>query len=125
VQAPGVFNLALYRGDSYRWQARLWEDVAGGTPTDLTGATAEAEIRDKSAGTHVAVLDCTVTPPNLVDVVMTADMWVDVPTKGVWDLQLTMLSGEVRTVLAGTVDVTPDVTDSVPAPATSRLRRAG
>ena len=123
MQQPGRFDLELYRGDSYRWQARLWEDVANGTPTDLTGATAEAEIRDKSAGTHVVVLDCAITPPNLIDVEMTPEMWATCPTKGVWDLQVTDAAGAVRTVLRGDVTVTLDVTDSTAPPVA--LRRAG
>jgi hypothetical protein len=116
-----VFDLVLYRGDTYRFQARLWEDTAGGVPTDLTGATAEAEIRDKSAGAFVVVMECEITPPNLIDVTLTGDMWASCPTKGVWDLQVTMPDGDVRTVLAGKVDVTPDVTDSVVAPALRRV----
>jgi hypothetical protein len=120
VQQPGVFDLNLYRGDSYHWQARLWEDAPGGTPTDLTGATAKSEIRDKSAGTKVVELDTAIIPPNVVDITMTPAMWLDCPATGVWDLQLTMPSGEVRTALTGKVTTTPDVTDSVPPP----IRRA-
>ena len=116
MQQPGVLDLLWYRGDTYRFQARLWENSAGGVPTDLTGATAAAEIREKFAGVHVVEMTCTVTPPNIVDVLMTPAMWPDCPSKGVWDLQLTMPSGEVRTVLAGEFTSTGDVTDSLPAP---------
>jgi hypothetical protein len=41
----------------------------------------------------------------------------------VWDLQLTFPNGDVRTVVAGTVTTTGDVTDSVAAPATVSGRR--
>lgn len=117
MQQPGVFDLALYRGDSYRWLARLWDDAPGGIPVDLTGATAAAEIRDKTAGTHIVELTCTITPPNIVTVQMTAVMWADCPSTGVWDLQLTFAGGEVRTVLRGDVTTTNDVTDSTEPPA--------
>ena len=126
MQQPGTFKLDLYRGDSYHWQARLWDDAPGGVATDLTGATVKAEIRDKSAGTKIVELTCTLTLPNIIDVTMTPAMWATCPSKGVWDLQVTMPSGEVRTVLAGDVTVTSDVTDSVAAPAglTSTTNRA-
>ena len=127
MQSPGRFDLDLYRGDTYRFQVRLWDDVAGGVPTDLTGATVEAEIRNKTAGTFIVALGTQVTLPNIVDVTMTGEtMWATCPTKGVWDLQVTMSGGDVRTVLRGDVSVTGDVTDSVVAPvvrATPTLRK--
>ena len=123
---PGICDLEFYRGDSQYFEVELWEDAAGTIPSDVTGAEVKAEIRDKTAGVHIVELDCTLTPPNLIAVAMTPEMWVDCPTKGVWDLQLTMPSGEVRTVLAGKVDTTADVTDSTVAPvARVALRRAG
>jgi hypothetical protein len=116
MQTPGVFDLELYRGDTYTWQARLWDNAVDMTPIDLTGATAEAEIREKSAATPITTLDCVITLPNMVDVTLDADNWADVPAVAVWDLQLTMSDGTVRTVLRGDVKVTPDVTDSIAAP---------
>ncbi len=123
---PGICDLEFYRGDSQYFEVTLWDDTAFTVPVDLTGATAKAEIRDKSAGVFVVELDCAITPPNTIAVTMTPAMWVGAPSKGVWDLQLTMPSGEVRTVLAGKVDITADVTDSIAAPvARAALRRAG
>jgi hypothetical protein len=121
MQAPGVYPLALYRGDTHRWQARLWDDTAGGTPVDLTGSTVAAEIRDKPGGTFVVELEATITPPNIIDVAIDGEaMWATCPSKGVWDLQITNPDGDVRTVLRGDVTVTGDVTDSVVPPVTSR-----
>jgi hypothetical protein len=110
---PGKYDLSLYRGDSYSWQIRLWDDADQTDPTDLTGVTVAAEIRDKSAGLQIVALDCAITPPNIIEVSMTPDMYDACPVKGVWDLQLTYTaSGDVHTVLRGAVSVTPDVTDS-------------
>lgn len=114
---PGKFDLDLYRGDSYTWRVILWNDTARTVPTDLTDASADAEIRDKSAGTHIVTLDCLVTLPNIIDVTMLPDDWSTCPTTGVWDLQVTFPGDVIRTVLAGKVTTTGDVVDSVVAPA--------
>jgi hypothetical protein len=119
---PGTYDLALYRGDSYGWRVRLWEDAAATIPADLTGVTVEAEIRDRSAGTFVVALDTVVTLPNIVDLAITPDMYATCPAKGVWDLQLTYADGTVRTVLKGAVAVTGDVTDSLVMPARAVAR---
>jgi hypothetical protein len=117
---PGHFNLELYRGDSYAWRFILWQDDARTDPLDLTGATVAAEIREKSAGTHIVDLDVTVTLPNVVDVAMTPTMYATCPSKGVWDLQISFADGTVHTPVAGTVTVVGDVTDSVAMPVRTR-----
>jgi hypothetical protein len=123
---PGIYDLELVRGDSAYFEVELWEDAAATIPTVITGATAKAEIREKTAGIYIVELTCVITPPNRIAVTMTAAMWVNCPSKGVWDLQITMPSGEVRTVLAGKVTTFADVTDSVAAPgACVSSRRAG
>jgi len=116
---PGRFDLNLYRGDSYAYRFVLWQDDLQSVAVDLTGATAEAEIRERSAGVAVTVLTTTVTLPNIVEVAVDPAMYVTVPAKGVWDLQLTFADGSVQTPVAGAVTVTGDVTDSVAAPARS------
>ena len=114
---PGKYDLSLYRGDSFEWRFQLWEDEARTDPVDLTGATVAAEFRDKSGGLTIVAFRCVVTLPNIIDVFMDAAMWAGAPATGVWDLQITFLDGEVRTVVAGKVAVTADVTDSVSGPA--------
>jgi len=117
---PGKYNLDLYRGDTHAFRVVLWSDEAQTVPYDLTGATVEAEIRDKSAGTHIVALTVIVTLPNTIDVTMEPDMFATCPSKGVWDLQVTTVDGEVLTPVAGTVAVTADVTDSLVMPVRSR-----
>lgn len=111
---PGKYDLKLYRGDSYSWRFRLFEDAAQTVPTDLTGATVKAEIRDKSAGTTIVALTTVVTLPNTVDMSIAPADYDGCPAKGVWDLQLTFVDGSVQTPVAGAVTVTADVTDSAP-----------
>lgn len=121
---PALFPLALYRGDTYRYEFRLWQDAAKTLPVDLTGAVAKAEIRNQPSGALVVAFTCTVTLPNTVAVVLAAEASRLVPPQGVWDLQLTYLNGDVSTILAGPVTLRPDVTDSTGVPDTDPLRVA-
>lgn len=108
---PADYNLALYRGDTGRWQFKLWADAGKTQPIDLTGVTVDAMIRDRApASGYAMTMGCTVTTPNIIDMVLTATQSTDLPAKGVWDLQLTYPSGDVVTPLKGTVAVTQDVT---------------
>lgn len=120
---PGVYNLDLYRGDSYTWRFILWDNAGATVPTDLTAATAAAEIRDKTAGTHVVTLTCLITLPNIIDVTMDPADWTTCPATGIWDLQVTFPGGVIRTMLAGTVKTTGDVVGSIVAPAVTAVRR--
>lgn len=62
---PGRYDLNLYRGDTYRWRFRLWEDDFKTVPVDLTGSTVAAEFRDKPGVATVVALDTTLTEPNI------------------------------------------------------------
>lgn len=108
---PANFNLSIYRGDTERWQFKLWTDSKRTQPADLTGVTVSAMIRDKaSAGTYSLPLTCTATLPNIIDMVLTADQSRGLPVNGVWDLQLIYPSGDIKTVLKGAATLTQDVT---------------
>lgn len=112
---PADYNLTLYRGDTGRWQFKLWSDNAKTQPIDLAGVAADATIRDKPTfGSYATALDCTITAPNIIDMVLTAEQSRDLPAKGVWDLQLTYPSGDIVTPLKGTVVVTQDITYTDP-----------
>ena len=111
---PANLPLDLYRGDSGRMQVTMWDKAQ--QPVDLTGVVAKAEIRDRPGGTTIIPLTCTVTLPNIIDVVLSAEDSQRLPSKGVWDLQLTFASGDVKTPLVGQVQVTTDVTDSTHTP---------
>jgi hypothetical protein len=119
---PGTYDLCIYRGDTGRWRFICWQDAARSMPSDFTGASAAAQIRDRPGGNQITQLYCGVTGPNTVDVaVLPADSAL-LPPRGVWDLQLTYASSDIRTLVAGKVLVTGDVTQaavpvSVPAPA--------
>jgi septal ring-binding cell division protein DamX len=109
---PATFPLDLYRGDTYRLTARVWQDTAKTVPFNLAGAMAHAEIRDVPGGKTIVTMSCLVILPNSVEVVLTAPSSKLVPVSAVWDLQLTLVGGDIKTVVAGPVTNTPDVTDS-------------
>lgn len=121
---PGRYDLVLYRGDSYSWTFQLWSDPEKTVAISLTGATVAAEFRDKSEGTVVVTFGTTVTLPNTIDVEMTAEQWTGAPTGGVWDLEVTFPDASVRTMVAGKVSVTADVTNSSPTTFAARLHTA-
>jgi hypothetical protein len=107
---PASYWLDIYRGDTRRLQVQLWDqnDVA----LDLTGVVAKAEIRDRPGGTVIIPFDCSITLPNIISLTLSAANSHLLPPQGAWDLQLTYASGDVKTPVAGQVQVTADVTDS-------------
>jgi hypothetical protein len=112
---PGSYPLTLYRGDSGRWRFVLWNDPLKRVPADLTDVVAKAEIREQAGGLTITPLQCTVELPNAVSMVLAASASAQLPAMGAWDLQLTYPDGTVATILAGSVSVIADVTDSTPA----------
>jgi hypothetical protein len=111
---PQDYPLYLYRGDSYSWQFVLWLDAGRTQPMDLTGVTVAATISSKYG---LVPLLCT-TAGNTITVTLSAanSALLTVTTTSAWDLQLTYPSGEVHTIVAGTVFVRADVTGAtVPA----------
>jgi hypothetical protein len=113
---PAAYHLELYRGDTFVRKFKLWADPGKTQPVDLTDVAVKSEIRDKSAGVLIVPLTCDVVqPPTLgeIDVSLDMTLWPTVPAIGFWDLQLTNLNGVVWTAVAGKVNVTGDITDSV------------
>jgi hypothetical protein len=106
---PGKYPLTIYRGDSFLWQFVLWTDDTRTTPLDLTGASILSQIRNRPGGTLIVTLNCSVLLPNNIFMAIAAPQCATLPGTGVWDLQVTFPSGDVSTVLAGTVTSTPDV----------------
>jgi hypothetical protein len=112
---PGPFDLDMYRGDTYAWKFKVWNDTEKTVPADLTGVTPFAQIRETTESPTATNLTCTLTLPNTIDVGFPVASW-DAFTlmKAVWDLQLTYASGVVATIVAGKVTVTADVTKVMP-----------
>lgn len=135
---PGVFDLAVYRGDTYEWVFQLTglDPVSGGAglPVDVTGWRFKAEIRSAVDGVLLAGLQ-RVLPADpggpvvgddgfgdwverelvdgLVRLRLTADQSRRVDRAGVWDLEVVTPEGWVKTVLRGRVLYMGDVTTGV------------
>jgi hypothetical protein len=111
MSIPASHALDLYRGDTFALAVRLWSDAAHTIPSDLTGATAAAQIRARDADTLVLPITCTVATPNTINLAIPATAWASsAPESARWDLQVTYPSGSVRTILAGPVRILDDVT---------------
>lgn len=114
---PATYPLALYRGDSYAWQFKLWADANKTEPVDLTGVVAKAEMRVAPGTDPAMTMTCTITQPNIIDVELPALEWdkfnLTKAGAAIWDLQLTYDSGDIKTVVRGVVSITADVTESV------------
>ena len=112
MSLPARHDVALYRGDTWAQTFRVWEDAIGGTPADLTGATALAEIREVHGGALLAALGVAITLPNEIGVTLHAAGWDGFPARSsaVWDLQVTYPGGVVRTLVSGGVGIVGDVT---------------
>lgn len=117
---PGKFDLTLYRGDTYQWRFRLWQDDESTVPVDLAGCTVRAQIRDKSAGRFIVDLPLTVETPNVIYMRLDPEMYKKCPSRGVWDMQIVFPDATVYTPIYGVVAVTGDVTDSLPMPTSRR-----
>jgi hypothetical protein len=107
---PGNYSLTVYRGDTSRWSFILWADAFKTSPADLTGVTARSQIRTRPGGDVVLTLAPTVSLPNMIGIAISAAQCATLPSRAVWDLQLTYPTGDVVTVIAGAVNATADVT---------------
>jgi hypothetical protein len=113
---PASKPLDLYRGDTFPFAARLWADAAMTVPVDLSSVVPRAQLRTLYAlpelvDSLILEIACVVELPNIVHMVINAADWpATVCDDARWDLQLTDAGGTVRTVLAGPVRITGDVT---------------
>lgn len=113
-----TYDLELYRGDYKKWRHVFWQDEDATIASDLDGAEAYAQIRDKPLpnGVSLVTLETLITLPNIVDVTINGNLWYDEDAlwpakKGYWDLQLDWGSGEIFTFVRGDVLITPDITN--------------
>lgn len=104
-------DLPLYQGDSFNGIVTITN--ADGTPADLTGCTARAQIRRAVADTApdvAAEIECVITLPDRVFISLTSSQTGALSGQYVWDLQLTTPTPVVTTIAGGKVTVTQEVT---------------
>jgi len=103
-------NLALYQGDDYSAVVTV-TNGASGVP-DLTGYTAQAQIRTAYADQQPAIA-CEMATEITANTITLAIPHADTVTLAgsyLWDLQIVDTAGVITTLLAGAVTVTPEVT---------------
>jgi|SRR5215471_11767308 len=109
---PKVVDLEIYQGDD--WAATVNVYNADGTPADLTGYTAQSQIRAgvaDEAPDVAATMTCTVMPPSQVSLSLPHDQTTLMPGVNYsWDLQLTTAAGEIITIMHGDVTLIQEVT---------------
>jgi hypothetical protein len=106
---PGTANLAIYQGDDY---AAVVTVMQGSGPADLTGYTAQAEMRTGAADCAPVAweINAQVNPPNFINLLIPASATALMSGSYCWDLQITDPTGLVTTILAGGVTVTREIT---------------
>lgn len=107
-------DLLIYQGDD--WAAMVTVINADGTIPDLTGYTAQAQIREgvaDQAWQTEADLTCAVVPPNQISISLT-NLQTTALGQPVyrWDLQLVSPAGIITTIMAGEVRMLFEVTRS-------------
>jgi len=104
-------DLQIYQGDDYAAEVAVFN--VDGTPTDLTGCTAAAQIRNgvaERAPEVVVPFTAVVSPPKVTLSILKTDTTKLVQPQYYWDLQLTFPNTSRVTVLHGTVRVKHEVT---------------
>ena len=108
---PSKADLSIYQGDDYGAEVSVFN--ADGSAADLTGAAAKAQIRVDTADKAPAVvveMTTVVSGARVTISLLKAETAKLTRPAYVWDLQLTMPSSAVVTILSGRVTVTPEVT---------------
>lgn len=108
---PSQANLVIYQGDDYA--AVVTVVGSQGAAVDLTGYTAEAQMRLGPADAYPVVIVeiiTAVTPPNTINLSIPHSITCQLSGLYVWDLQLIAPDGTISTILAGTVQVMLEVT---------------
>lgn len=103
-------DLAIYQGDDYAAEVTVRD--AAKVPVDITGYTAQAQIRRKTADDDeivVATFAATVVTTK-VFLALTHTQTTSLKGRYVWDLQIISPGGAITTILEGSVIVTAEVT---------------
>lgn len=106
---PSRVDLNIYAGDDVA--VRINVKNPGGTPADLTGAVATAQIRaSHTADVALADFDTVVDPSGVVMISLDAATTAALPGWAVWDCQIVAPAGQVTTIAAGSIRTAQEVT---------------
>jgi hypothetical protein len=107
---PTNYDLEIYKGDFVEAFVIVRDDNAD--PINLTGYTAQAQLKTNYDDSSPVEFECTVTgPTGQVRIYLSsADSSTLVPGDYIWDFQVVNPDGDARTYIAGDVTVHNEVT---------------
>lgn len=105
-------QICIYQGDD--WAGLITVNNCDGTPMDLTGYNVQAQIREGPASQQWRIAACflpAIILPNQISISLTHRQTVCLRNLNYyWDLQIASPDGVITTIVAGQVNVTPDIT---------------
>lgn len=114
---PSRGDLQIYQGDDYAAVVTV-TDAHTNAPIDLTGCTAQAQIREGPADECpevVVEIATAIVLPNIVTLAIPAAETVTLCGEYAWDLQVSGPDIILTTIMVGNANVTPEVTRPVTA----------
>ena len=110
VTVPLTVNLDVYQGDDFYLDLTVQDSL--GNPIGLSGWTVQSTVRPAPGAKVVATFTGTVDTVNntVIHLHLPHVEAQNLQRKGVWDCQVVDLSGNVLTLVAGTVTASLEVT---------------
>ena len=108
TRMPDNIDMQIWRGDEQTYNIVL--NNGDGSPVDLTGATAQAVIKQTFNSATEYDFVCTIHDGNQVTLYLSSPVSESIPAGSyIWNFQITFANGGVRTFLAGDVTVLDEV----------------
>ena len=109
---PQQVNLQLYEGDDFNMTLTVTDN--NGLSIDLTGGTAGAQVRiNTDDATILASFDTSVAE-NVISLHLAGADTTSLPLKTVWDCEIVAPDGTITTLVAGSINMTSEVTRPSP-----------
>jgi hypothetical protein len=106
---PAVIHLAIYQGDDFGFALDVQD--AAGSPVDLTGSTATAQMRKTPNDPAVVATFAVTVDGSTITLRLSDTETAALPAAGgMWDVQVVRADGIVTTLAAGQARVYADVT---------------
>lgn len=107
---PGPLNLEWPHGDAVDFTFTFEDEFAA--PIDLSGLTFYAAVRNRKRATTEFPFGIDTTNAATGVLVLTTPTSADLPLEGLWDLRQKDGGGDVKTLLAGNVEIHKTVSDT-------------
>jgi hypothetical protein len=107
-QLPAQVNLAIYAGDDFSFT--LTATNPDNSAVDFTGAVISSQIRAQPGSSTIAATFTNSVAANVITLTLPAAISQTLSGVLLWDIEVTYSTGQIHTLAAGTVSITPDVT---------------